>query len=218
MSCTASAWWTALNKKSYLNSLIKVQRRAELCISGALKITPSAALDILLNLPSLDIVGKKAAKNSALKLRAYDMWKSNNLGYSNITPVNQINTDFVTCSLRFGKKTSRLKFQLEMIGVSSTKTCKSGQRSIQTNRSSMTELVLTYINNTAIRLPDHSSVFQAEICTIHEAINWLETNRQSVLDVCFLSDSQEARQPYGHLTLLTLRRGQSSLAAYLLKR
>ena len=61
-------WWTALNKKSYLNSVIKVQRQAELCISGVLKTTPSAALDILLNLPSLDKVGKKAAKNSALRL------------------------------------------------------------------------------------------------------------------------------------------------------
>ena len=30
---------TALNKKSYLNILMKVQRQAELCISGALKTT-----------------------------------------------------------------------------------------------------------------------------------------------------------------------------------
>ena len=65
--------WIALIKKSYLNSLIKVQRQAELGISGALKTTASAALNNLLNLPSLDIVGKKAAKNSALRLRAYDM-------------------------------------------------------------------------------------------------------------------------------------------------
>ena len=55
-------WWTALNKKSYLNSLMKVQRQAELCISGALKTTPSAALDILLNFPTLDIMGKKLLK------------------------------------------------------------------------------------------------------------------------------------------------------------
>ena len=54
-------WWTALNKKSYLNSLMKVQRQADLCISGALKTTPSVALDILLNFPSLDIVGKTKA-------------------------------------------------------------------------------------------------------------------------------------------------------------
>ena len=57
-------WWTALNKKSYLNSLMKVQRQAELCISAALRTTPSAAIDILLNFTSLHIVGeKKDAKN-----------------------------------------------------------------------------------------------------------------------------------------------------------
>ena len=69
-------WRSALHKKSYLNSLMQVQRQAELCISGALNTTPSIALDTLPNLQSLDIVGKKAAKNSALRLRAYDMWTS----------------------------------------------------------------------------------------------------------------------------------------------
>ena len=50
---------------------MKVQRvQAELCINGALKATPSAALDIRLNFQSLDILGKKAPKNSALRLRA----------------------------------------------------------------------------------------------------------------------------------------------------
>ena len=82
---------------------MKVQRQAELCISGALKTTPSAALDILLNFPSLDIMAKKAAKNSALRLRVYAVWKSNNFGHSIILPVNHINTDPVVSSLRVGK-------------------------------------------------------------------------------------------------------------------
>ena len=56
---TICVWWTALNKKSYLNSVMKVQRQAELCISGALKTIPSAALDIVLNLSSLGIMGGK---------------------------------------------------------------------------------------------------------------------------------------------------------------
>ena len=77
---------------------MKDRRQAELCISGALKTTPSAALDILLNFPSLDIMGEKTAKNSALRLRAYDKY-----GHSNILPVNHINTDSVVSSLRFGK-------------------------------------------------------------------------------------------------------------------
>ena len=58
---------------------------------------------------SLDIVREKSAKNSALILKAYDVWKSNNFGHSNIIQVNHINTDFVTSSLRFGKKNFELK-------------------------------------------------------------------------------------------------------------
>ena len=109
---------------------MKVQRQAELCISAALRTTPSAAIDILLNFPSLNIVVKKAAKNSALRLRTYGMWKSNSFGHSNIMPVNHINTDFVTFSLRVGKRILRLTFQLGMIGVTNTKTCKSGHTDI----------------------------------------------------------------------------------------
>ena len=53
-----------------------------------------------------------------------------------------------------------------------------------------------------IRLADHCSVFQAEICAIYVAINWLKTNRESVLDVCILSDSQAAlrTQDSPHIT------------------
>ena len=49
--------------------------------------------------------------------------------------------------------------------------------------------------NKAIRLPDHCSVFQTEICALYASINWFETNRQSVPDVCMLSDSQAALRP-----------------------
>ena len=45
------------------------------------------------------------------------------------------------------EKISRLKFQLGMIGTTSTKTCKSGRRSIQMDRSSMAGLLLEYIEH-----------------------------------------------------------------------
>ena len=69
---------------------MKVQRQAALCIREALKTTPSTALDVRLNFAFLDIVGKKSAKNSALRLRAYDLWKSNNFGHSNTRCVQKV--------------------------------------------------------------------------------------------------------------------------------
>ena len=61
---------------------------------------PAAAIDILLNFPSLDIVGeKKATKNSANAA-----WKFSNFGHSNILAVNHMNTDSVVSYVRFGKK------------------------------------------------------------------------------------------------------------------
>ena len=108
---------------------------------------------------ALDKVGKKAAKSSALRLRANDVWKSNNFSHSNIPPVKYRLSNFL--STFRGKKISRLKFHL--IGVTNTLTCKSGQRSILTDRSSMAELAGIHSTclsiNKAIRLPDQRERF-----------------------------------------------------------
>ena len=182
--------WTALNKKAYLNSLMRVQRQAELCINAALKTTPSAVLGILLNFPSLDIVAKKGAKNSALRFAAYDVWKCNDFSQSNLLPVNHINTDSVVSFLRFGKT-----FEVEI----PTRDDWNNQHQnlqkwpeIYTDGSRLDGRVGAGIYSTclttkkAIQFPDHCSVFQAEICAIHEVINWLRANRQSHICLNFV--------------------------------
>jgi len=62
-------WWTALHKQCILTPLNKVQRMAALCISGALRTTPNAALNAILNLPSLDLTVMERAKSAAFRLR-----------------------------------------------------------------------------------------------------------------------------------------------------
>ena len=145
---------------------------------------------------------KKGAKNLALRLRAYDVWKSNNFGHSNILPVNHINTDSVVSSLRFGKNI--------VVKIPTRDNWNNQHQNLQkwpeiyTDRSKLDGRVGAGVHSTClaikkeIRLPDHCSVFLAEICAIHEAINWLKTNKQSVIDVCILSDSQAALLASSH--------------------
>jgi len=49
---------------------------AALCISGALRTTPSEALNAILNLPSLDLAGMERAKSAAIRLRDTGQWKA----------------------------------------------------------------------------------------------------------------------------------------------
>ena len=118
-------------------------------------------------------MGKKTAKNSALRLRAYDVWKSNNFGHSNILPVNHINTDSIVSSLRFGKN-----FEVK---ISTRDDCNNQHQNLQKcpkiyiDGWKLDGRVGVGIHSTclaikkAIRLPEHCSVFQAEMCAIHEA-------------------------------------------------
>ena len=121
------------------------------------------------------------------------MWKSNNFGHSNIIPVNRINTDFITSSLRFGEKTSKVKIPTrddwsnQHQNVQKWPDIYADGSKLDGRVGADIDSKCLYINK-AINLSDHCNVFQAEICAIHEAINWLETNRQSV----------SVRQPNGH--------------------
>jgi hypothetical protein len=49
-------------------ALNKIQRMAAISISGCMKTTPTAALEILLDLPPLDIVIEATARKGALRL------------------------------------------------------------------------------------------------------------------------------------------------------
>jgi len=61
-----------LYRNIVLTPLNKVQQRAVLCISGALRTTPYEALKAILNLPSLDLAGMERAKSAGNRLR--DTW------------------------------------------------------------------------------------------------------------------------------------------------
>lgn len=55
----AVIWWTGVRKSTYRKSNKRIQRFAALCITEALRITPTAALEIVLNLPPIDLGYKR---------------------------------------------------------------------------------------------------------------------------------------------------------------
>ena len=61
-------WWTALNKKTYLENITKVQRLACLFITGAMRSTPTSALEVMLGLHTLDLFCQSNAAKKTIRL------------------------------------------------------------------------------------------------------------------------------------------------------
>nr|CAH7732332.1 unnamed protein product [Callosobruchus chinensis] len=71
---SAIVWWPKVLQITASKALSKVQRAACLSITGAMKGTPTAALDVLLNIPPLDIYIEGEAKMSAYKMQCNGNW------------------------------------------------------------------------------------------------------------------------------------------------
>ena len=74
MAYAALVWWPRCNLKTTVTKLSKVQRLACVGITGALRTTPTAALENLLGLPPLHIFIKNEARKACYRLRCNNKW------------------------------------------------------------------------------------------------------------------------------------------------
>lgn len=70
----AVVWWRRATLLTAQRVLNQVQRLASLSITGAMRTTPQKAMEVLLNLPPLDIVITAEAKKTAWRLRMNRLW------------------------------------------------------------------------------------------------------------------------------------------------
>lgn len=78
-------WWPKLEQRQATTKLSKVQRLACLCITGAMRSSPTAAMETMLNLPPLDIFIKGEARMGAYRLNCNGNWKTqNHIGHTRI--------------------------------------------------------------------------------------------------------------------------------------
>ncbi|XP_055715172.1 uncharacterized protein LOC129809388 [Phlebotomus papatasi] len=67
-------WWPRVKLKCTVEALNRFQRHACLAITGALRSTPTAALEVLLNLLPLHIFIEQEALKCAIRLRNRELW------------------------------------------------------------------------------------------------------------------------------------------------
>uniref|UniRef100_A0A0A1XKT2 Putative 115 kDa protein in type-1 retrotransposable element R1DM n=1 Tax=Zeugodacus cucurbitae TaxID=28588 RepID=A0A0A1XKT2_ZEUCU len=92
----AIVWWTGLKKSTYRKPMESVQRLAALCITGALRTTPTAALERILNLPPIDLFAETYAAKSAGRLLAGGEFTHRTFGHSSVGRGGLASTDYLT--------------------------------------------------------------------------------------------------------------------------
>ena len=70
-------WWPKVQQVTAAKNLQRVQRLACLGITGAMKGTPTASMEVVLNLPPLDIFIKGEARTAAYRIRCSGNWRYN---------------------------------------------------------------------------------------------------------------------------------------------
>ena len=61
-------WWEATTKSNHITSITKINRSALMSVTGAFKTTPTAALEVVLNIPPLELKAQQFAQNSWYRL------------------------------------------------------------------------------------------------------------------------------------------------------
>lgn len=171
-------WWRAVETNSYLYTLQKVQRLACLSITGAMRSAPQAALEVMLNLPPIDIYVRNRAARTALRLRETHALRQRSWGHSTIlsavggTQIYQ-DTDYILPVTNFGRTfvvqiPSREAWASEsVLGGDEISVFTDGSKMDMGTGSGIFSGELGIC--ASLRLPDFCSVFQAEICAIDKA-------------------------------------------------
>jgi ribonuclease HI len=194
-------WWHKCNTESIKKTLGQVQRLACLAITGAMRTTPTAAMEAILSLPPLEIFIKEVASSSCYRLIQQQAWntKGNQLGYKNILsriqsePCLHMRSDILT------KETIQNKFYCKIptreewaennLPPQNAKVCFTDGSKID-QKGSGAGVHIDKDVNVAFPLGKYATVFQAEIWAILMCAQMLEQSEDRVICIC--SDSQAA--------------------------
>ncbi len=173
----AVVWWPRVDLTISKRQLGRIQRLACLCITGAFRTTPTAALETLLSLPPLHTFVKREAMITSYRLNAIRQWKRGNLGHKRIweqmrscSTFHQFHSDHMTPKYFFGKG-CEITFPSREDWLSSDLCVPEGAIMCFTDGSHKTELGLSgagvYIPSLGVReiipLGNYVTIFQAEI-------------------------------------------------------
>lgn len=174
-------WWESVKKKYIVKRLNSFQRSAGMAITGAFKTTPADALEVLLNILPLDLQIRRAAVNTAIRLYYAGWLKVRSTGHSSI--LNNMNID-LTKSVDYMNKvdTNETEFSIEIPdrdcwstnGVLTDKELAVFTDGSKTESGVGAGVFIESLGyEESFRLPQHCTVYQAELLGIKKAADRL---------------------------------------------
>lgn len=110
LSYAAMAWWPRVRIKAVQYQLRGLQRLACVGITGAMRSSPSASLEILLNLLPLHLFIEEAAIMGAYRLNQNGFWRATNWAGSHTKLFCQVSRQLPICSMGSDKMVLRYQF------------------------------------------------------------------------------------------------------------
>jgi len=188
----AVVWWTSMDKITLVRKMERVQRLAALSITGALKTTPTKALETILHLPPIDLEVAYAAKMAALRLTTSGKWVGRVYGHSRTGLEFTEDIDHVVPQSNLQRRFKAI------IGDGVIETDDLSALSLYTDGSKMcTGVGAAFFSQElaaerCFRLPDKCSIFQAEIFAVKEAAKFANQEETVNRRVNIHIDSQAA--------------------------
>jgi ribonuclease HI len=217
LAYAAVVWINATNSSTLVAMLRKVQRLACITITSAFPSTPTAALEVLLQIPPIDIFLKGEAYMATYRLERGDMWtrrrfvggrgrklKShvdmNNEGKVNI-PLLSMPKDSCTPYLQFGKRfsvkigeRSEIQSEIDELGEGIIQCYTDGSHIDKKTGAGIyfKPHEILELENQAISLGKLATVYQAEVIAIANAADVMIKADIRNQTIYILSDSQAA--------------------------
>ena len=204
-SYAAIIWWKRVELETTKTLLCRLQRLACLCVTGAMRTTPTAALEVLLGLPTLDLHVKKEAMAACHRLRRSGTWvqKGSASDHSSIQrvvaeiPVLNMPCDGIIPQYLFGHmysvhipKREDWNTERDAILPPETKSCFTDGSKMDGKAGAGVHFADQNTADMSLPLGHHATVFQAEVHAIAECAQQLQHCHDSSITIC--SDSQAA--------------------------
>ncbi|XP_048006780.1 uncharacterized protein LOC125242117 [Leguminivora glycinivorella] len=201
----AVIWWHRTHIGEYRKNLTKVQRLACLMMTGAMRTTPTHAMEVLLGLKPLWIEAEKRAMEQWYRIKACKEWRGSCVDKRHALIQREalsklemlmVNNDLIKREEIFDKKYrvhigERDNWKVE-VGHPTTICFTDGSRRSSTKLAGAGIVIPKLGEKVSIPLGRYTSVFQAEVCAIARCARILKESDKQDGAVVIYTDSQAA--------------------------